>query len=48
MEGRSAVLPEDVQTVLPGVVGHRLQWVSEQAGCAASASAHLLRAVAIP
>ncbi len=25
LQGRSAVLPEDVQAVLPGVVGHRLQ-----------------------
>ena len=48
MEGRSAVLPEDVQAVLPGVVGHRLQWVSERSGRAASAAAHLLSAVAIP
>ena len=48
MEGRTAVLPEDVQAVLPGVVGHRLQWVSGQAGGAASSAAHLLRAVAIP
>ena len=48
MQGRSAVLPEDVQAVLPGVVGHRLQWISGQSGRAASAAAHLLRAVAIP
>ena len=25
IDGRKAVLPEDVQAVLPGVAGHRLQ-----------------------
>jgi MoxR-like ATPase len=29
MEGRDQVLPEDVQTVLPGVIGHRLHAASE-------------------
>jgi MoxR-like ATPase len=31
LEGRDLVLPEDLQTVLPAVIGHRLQPVTEQA-----------------
>ena len=49
LHGREAVLPEDVQAVLPGVVSHRLQAVGEQAK---QSSEHLtqalLKAVAIP
>jgi MoxR-like ATPase len=29
LDGRDAVLPEDVQAVLPGVASHRLQAVGE-------------------
>ena len=47
MQGRDFALPEDVQAVLPGVAGHRLQTVSgtESFG---DAGAHLLNAVAVP
>jgi MoxR-like ATPase len=47
MAGRDFVLPEDVQAVLPGVAGHRLQIASgmDHIGDVAS---HLLNAVAIP
>jgi MoxR-like ATPase len=46
MHGRDFALPEDVQAVLPGVVGHRLQ---SAAGVEAShdAVAELLKAVAV-
>ena len=47
MAGRDFVIPEDVQAVLPGVAGHRLQTASgtEHAGDTVT---HLLNAVAIP
>jgi MoxR-like ATPase len=32
LEGRDMVLPEDLQTVLPAVIGHRLQPATEHAG----------------
>jgi MoxR-like ATPase len=49
MEGRDHILPEDVQTVLPGVVGHRLHLAGEVAHAnGADVAAHLLGAVAIP
>lgn len=49
MEGRDHVLPEDVQTVLPGVVGHRLHLAGEVAHASgADVAGHLLAAVAIP
>lgn len=49
MAGRNAVLPEDVQAVLPSVVSHRLRGAGEQMGRAAQAAAtQLLNAVAIP
>ena len=49
IRGRSAVLPEDVQAVLPAVAGHRLRGSGELAGAGAAAlTAHLLTAVAIP
>ena len=44
IEGRDKVIPEDVQAVLPGVVGHRLRGAQ---GSAADAAA-VLAAVAIP
>jgi len=47
MAGRDAVLPEDVQAVLPGVVGHRVRLKPEhEAG--RDAATQLLEAVAIP
>ncbi len=49
MEGRDQVLPEDVQTVLPGVIGHRLQTTSELARVnGAELSRKLVSEVAIP
>lgn len=47
--GRDAVLPEDVQAVLPAVVGHRLRPGGEFGGeSGASLAAYLLTAVPIP
>jgi MoxR-like ATPase len=49
MEGRGEVLPEDVQTVLPGVIGHRLQTASELVRVnGAELSRKLVSEVAIP
>ncbi|MFA6178118.1 MAG: MoxR family ATPase [Candidatus Methylopumilus sp.] len=47
MDGRDFALPEDVQAVLPGVAGHRLQLVSGMESIGDTAT-HLLNAVAIP
>ncbi len=43
IDGRNAVIPEDVQTILPGVVSHRLQATD---GC--QIAQELIEAVAIP
>jgi MoxR-like ATPase len=49
LEEREAVIPEDVQAVLPGVVSHRLQAVGEYARLNSAALAReLIEAVAIP
>jgi MoxR-like ATPase len=49
IEGRDSVLPEDVQAVLPAVVGHRLRGSGEFGGeTDAARVAHLLAAVPIP
>jgi MoxR-like ATPase len=49
MEGRDRVLPEDVQTVLPGVIGHRLHAASELSRVNGSElSRKLVSEVAIP
>ncbi len=49
LDERNAVIPEDVQAVLPGVVSHRLQVVGEQQKQNGDALAHaLIEAVAIP
>jgi MoxR-like ATPase len=47
LAGRDAVLPEDVQAVLPAVTGHRLRGPSGEADADALAQA-LLAGVAIP
>jgi MoxR-like ATPase len=47
MHGRNQVLPEDVQTVLPSVVGHRLLPAGEHAHNKDLAES-LINAVAIP
>ena len=49
LDGRSAVIPEDVQTVLPGVASHRLQGVQDaQASNGDKLTRELIEAVAIP
>jgi MoxR-like ATPase len=49
LEGRDHVLPEDIQTVLPAVVGHRLHPADEALGTTPAELADtLLQAVAIP
>lgn len=45
IDGRNSVIPEDVQTILPGVVSHRLQAVGESSRHIAQ---QLIEAVAIP
>jgi MoxR-like ATPase len=46
LAGRDHVLPEDIQTVLPGVAGHRLRPAGD--GPAAGNIARLIEAVPIP
>jgi MoxR-like ATPase len=49
LNGRRHVLPEDVQSVLPSVIGHRLIVHADERGLAPAAAAeHLLRQVPIP
>ena len=48
MQGRRQVLPEDVQAVLPAVVGHRLHGTGESQKGGFDAAADLLTAVPIP
>ena len=49
LDGRSAVIPEDVQTVLPGVASHRLQSVQDvQTSDGDKLARELIEAVAIP
>ena len=49
LDGRSAVLPEDIQVILPGVVGHRLRPREEDAGMDARAIGQLIiEALPIP
>ena len=45
MEGRSHVVPEDVQAILPAVVSHRLRGAGEQAGDGRLLAARLLSQV---
>ncbi len=51
LDGRDHVIPEDVQNVVPGVVGHRLR-VAKRDGSRAlhgqELATHLLQAVAVP
>lgn len=47
MDGRDFALPEDLQAVLPGVAGHRLQLVSGMESVGDTAT-HLLNAVPLP
>ena len=49
LEGRDKVIPEDIQAVLPGIVGHRLRPVNETAHQSSRDIARvLIDAVAIP
>jgi len=48
LEGREHVVPEDVQTVLPHVAGHRLQPAGEQQVLSRQSLAEQFRQVAIP
>jgi MoxR-like ATPase len=49
MDGRSHVVPEDVQAVLPGVAGHRLNPAGDiSRASSAELAAQLIRQVAIP
>lgn len=48
LEGRTMVLPEDVQAVVPAVVSHRLQLDDEQASASDNLAEELLQAVPIP
>jgi len=48
LDHRDAVLPEDVQAVLPAVVGHRLHLSANGAAVSATVVAPLLEQVAIP
>jgi MoxR-like ATPase len=48
LEGRSHVLPEDLQAVLPSVVGHRLQAPGQQGRDSVEIARRLLAEVAIP
>ena len=49
MENRKHVVPEDVQAILPGVVGHRLALASESGRVSGSEVAeHLVKQVPIP
>ena len=48
MSGRNQVLPEDVQTVAPAVVGHRLRAVSSGEAKILDPAQELIRAVPIP
>ena len=48
MAGRRQVLPEDVQTIVPAVVGHRLHAVSTSDNKILDPAQELIRSVAIP
>ena len=48
MSGRKQVLPEDVQAVVPPVVGHRLKGMVSAGSKAFDPAQELIRAVAIP
>lgn len=45
---RRHVMPEDIQAVLPGVIGHRLQFTEDSGGRQAETAGHLIRQVPIP
>ena len=48
IDGRGAVLPEDVQAVLPSVVAHRLERRDAADGAHEELAYEMIRAVAVP
>jgi len=48
LAGRTAVLPEDLQAVLPSVVAHRLERRDPAAAGGADVAAEIIRAVPVP
>jgi MoxR-like ATPase len=48
LEGRAHVLPEDLQAVLPSVVGHRLQTAEQQPRARDELARRLLAEVPVP
>ena len=48
MEGHAQVLPEDVQAILPGVIGHRLYDTHNLYAASADLAAQLIKRVPIP
>ena len=48
MEGHAQVLPEDIQAILPGVIGHRLYDTHNQHAASADLAAQLIKRVPIP
>jgi MoxR-like ATPase len=48
LDGREAVLPEDVQAVLPPVVAHRLERRDPAAAADVEVAAEIVRAVPVP
>ena len=51
LDGRDHVIPEDVQNILPGVVGHRLRAATREGGRALQGrelATHLLQSVPLP
>ena len=48
LEGRNQVLPEDIQTILPSIVGHRLQPLNDLASSQSSLVRTLLESVPVP
>ncbi len=48
LDGRAAVLPEDIQAVLPAVVAHRLERREPGGGDGAALAAEIIRGVPVP
>jgi hypothetical protein len=48
LEGRNQVLPEDIQTILPCIVGHRLQPINDLVSSQTSLVQTLLESVPVP
>lgn len=48
MEGHAEILPEDIQAILPGVIGHRLHGLQNLNTTTKDLAKHLIRQVPIP